>query len=53
MNLPSIRLEIEKCLPVYNSVKVINEFPDFLLMPQSASTLKNKYKRWIIEKYRN
>ena len=52
INYPNIRLEVEKCLPVYNSVRVINEFPDFLLLPQSACTLKNKYKTWIIEKYK-
>ena len=51
INLPNIRLEVEKSLTVYNSAKIINDFPEHLLTPQSTATLKVRYKDFVMEKY--
>ena len=51
INYPSIRLDMERTLPVYNCVKLINSVPDYLLQPQSDFTLKKRSKSYFLEKY--
>ena len=51
INLPSVRLEVEKQGTIFQCCKVINEVPHYLLEPQSPGMLKKRYKSWVISKY--
>ena len=51
LNIPPIRLEIERTLPIYNCVTLINSIPDFLIQPQSSLTLKKNAKKYFLDKY--
>ena len=51
MNLPSIRIETERSLPIFNCVSLINSVPDELIRPQSDASLKRKVKLYFLDKY--
>ena len=51
MNLPSIRIETERSLPIFNCVCLINSVPDELIRPQSDASLKRKVKLYFLDKY--
>ena len=51
MNLPSVRLEIEKQSTLFQTCKLLNELPPELLEPQSKGTLKSKFKSMVIAQY--
>ena len=51
MNLPSVRLEIEKQSTLFQTCKLLNELPPELLEPQSKGTLKSKFKCMVIAQY--
>ena len=51
INLPSVRLEVEKQATIFQCCKVINEVPHHLLEPQSPGMLKKRYNNWVLSKY--
>ena len=51
INLPIVRLEIEKHFTIFQSCKLLNDLPNYLLEPQSDFSLKIKFRRFIISKY--
>ena len=51
INLPPVRLEVERNSTLFQSCKLWNELSDELLEPQSAYSLKVKYKRLAMSQY--
>ena len=51
INLPAVRLEVEKRFVIFQSCKLLNELPDDLLEPQTDYSLKVRYKRLILSGY--
>ena len=51
INLPVVRLEVERHFTLFQSCKLLNELPDELLEPQSDNSLKVKYKRFALSQY--
>ena len=51
INLPSVRLEVEKQFALFQSCKLVNELPGNFLEPQSEHLLKSKYKKLILSGY--
>ena len=51
INLPSIRLEVEKQSTVFQSCKLFNELPCDILEPRSIGVLKAKYRCYAISRY--
>ena len=51
INLPNVRLQVEKQSTVFQMCRLINELPDYLLDPQSQCSLKNKFKNFVIHNY--
>ena len=51
INLPVVRLEVERHFALFQSCKLMNELPEELLEPQSDHTLKVKYKRFAMSRY--
>ena len=51
INYPKFRLEVERKFVIYQIIKIINEFPKDLLVPQSCYMLKKKFKLLILSKY--
>ena len=49
INLPSIRLNIEKSFTLYQCCKVMNDVPDYLLKPQTKYMLKRNFKLYLLE----
>ena len=53
MNLPQIRTESEKVSTLFNCCKLMRTCDPDLLLPQSLSKLKNKYKTIALSTYFN
>ena len=51
INLPVIRLQVEKQVTIFQACKLINELPEHLIVPQSKLSLKRKYKEYAISRY--
>ena len=51
INLPDVRLQVEKQSTVFQMCRLVNELPDFLLVPQSKFSLKNKFKNFVLANY--
>ena len=51
INLPSVRLEVEKQFVIFQSCRLVNELPSGLLEPQSDCSLKTKYRKFILSGY--
>ena len=51
INLPVIRLQVEKQSTVFQVCKLINELPEHLIVPQSRLSLKRKYREYAISRY--
>jgi hypothetical protein len=51
LNFPNIRLDIERKFVIFQSVKIFNEVPGYLIEPASSLTLKKQFKEFAIEKY--
>ena len=51
INLPDVRLQIEKQSTVFQMCKLINELPNYLLTPQSKCSLKRQFKNYAISYY--
>ena len=51
VNLPNVRLQIEKQSTVFQMCKLINELPDCLLAPQSQFSLKKRFKKYVLSNY--
>ena len=51
INLPAVRLEVERNSTLFQSCKLLNELSDELLEPQSVYSLKVKYKRFALSQY--
>ena len=51
INLPDVRLQVEKQSTVFQMCRLVNELPDFLLVPQSKFSLKNKFKNFVMANY--
>ena len=51
INLPMVRLEIEKHFTIFQSCKLLNELPNYLMEPQSDFSLKEKFRRYVIADY--
>ena len=51
INLPNVRLEIERNSVIFQSCKLLNMLPESLIKPQHNTTLKSKFKRICIEGY--
>ena len=51
INLPPVRLEIEKQSTIFQTCKLLNEIPTELLEPQAKETLKKKFKKMAISQY--
>ena len=51
INLPNVRLEIERNSVIFQSCKLLNMLPESLIKPQHNTTLKSKFKRICIERY--
>ena len=51
INLPPVRVEVERNSTLFQSCKLLNELSNELLEPQSAYSLKVKYKRLGLSKY--
>ena len=51
MNLPVIRLQLEKFMTKYNFIRLINKLPEEFLIPQSSQRLKFNYKKHALQKY--
>ena len=50
INLPAIRIELEKISTIYNICNLINEVPSDLLIQQSKHSLKKKLYSLAIDK---
>jgi hypothetical protein len=51
LNVPQVRLDIEKQSTVYQSVAVFNSAPESLLEPSSSHSFKNRYKKAVLDGY--
>ena len=51
INLPIVRLEIEKQFTIFQCCKLLNDIPDELMVQQTDTSLKNKYKSWVMYNY--
>ena len=51
INLPRIRLNIIKTLPLYTCINLINNLPNSLIEPQSSITLKKRFKEYVLQSY--
>ena len=51
LNVPKIRLEIERQSTDYNIVKIFNETPNQFLIPQTIRTLKINFKTFKLQEY--
>ena len=51
INLPNVRLQIEKQATIFQMCKLFNELPEHLIDPQSHQPLKSKFKRYVISHY--
>ena len=51
INLPPVRLEIEKQSTIFQTCKLLNEIPAELLEPQTKEILKKKFKIMAISQY--
>lgn len=51
INLPVIRLEVERHFALFQCCKLLGELPDELLEPQSDYSLKVKYKSFVLSRY--
>ena len=51
INLPVVRLEIEKQFALFQSCKLLNELPDDLLLPLSNYSIKVKYRHLALSNY--
>ena len=51
INLPGIRIELEKISTIYNICNLINEVPSDLLIQQSKYSLKKKFYSLAIDRY--
>ena len=51
INLPAVRLEVERNFTIFQSCKLLNELSDELLEPQSDHSLKVRYRRLALSQY--
>ena len=51
INLPAVRLEVERHSTIFQSCKLMNELPEYLLIPQSDCSLKVRFKRLVLSQY--
>ena len=51
INLPYVRLNIEKNFVIFQVCKLINELPEELLLPQSKALLKKNFHNFAINQY--
>ena len=51
INLPDVRLIIEKQFTIFQMCRIINDLPDYLLLPQSLNSLKHKYLERALNSY--
>ena len=51
INLPVVRLEVERHFALFQSCKLLNELPGELLDLQSDNTLKLKFRRFAVSQY--
>ena len=51
INLPTVRLEIEKQFTIFQCCKLLNDIPEELIVQQTDTSLKNRYKSWVLCKY--
>ena len=47
INLPNVRLELEKQSVLFQSCSLLNKLPEELLVPQSKTSLKRKFKSYL------
>ena len=51
INLPAVRLQIEKQSTMFQMCKLFNELPENLIEQQSHQSLKRRFKEYVISKY--
>ena len=51
INLPSVRLDIEKQATIFQCCNLINNIDNRFLLPQSKFTLKNQFKNYCLASY--
>ena len=51
INLPQVRLQIEKNFPIFQICKLINELPEEFVLYQSSFSLKKRFKNMILMAY--
>ena len=51
MNFPIVRLQSERVMTKYHFIRLFNDLPENFFIPQSAQTLKTKYKKHALQKY--
>ena len=51
INLPYVRLNIQKHFTIFQSCKLANELPGIFLEPQSDGQLKSRFKKFSIAQY--
>ena len=51
INLPSVRVEVEKRFAIFQSCRLINELPEEFMEPQSHGSLKVKYRTFVLSGY--
>ena len=51
INLPNVRLQIEKQFAIFQMCKIFNELPEYITDSQSRQSLKYKFKNYAISQY--
>ena len=51
INLPVVRLQIEKQFTVFQMCKLLNELPEYIIDAQSRQSLKYLFKNYAISQY--
>ena len=51
INLPAIRLDIERHSTIFQCCKLINNIDESFLLPQSKYMLKNRFKKYCLSGY--
>ena len=51
INLPSVRLQIEKNFTLFKLCELLNELPEELILPQSKIKLKRDFLNYAVSQY--
>ena len=51
INLPQVRLDVERNSTIFQLCKLLKEIDDEFLMPQSQNVLKRKFKQFCLDHY--